>query len=87
MDDTALGADMLDADTSAIAFLYKSLDILIRFSFYIWLGESSEWMSVTELKMERGSNRIGSRGEEGKERLQESCKEEEEEESPLQSDR
>ena len=48
-------------------------------------------MSVTGLKMERGSNRIGSRGEEGKERLQESCEEEEEEEeegeNPLQSDR
>ena len=87
MDDTALGADMLDADTSVIAFLYKNLDILIRSSSYIWLGESREWMSVTGLKMERGSNRIGSRGEEGKERLQESCKEEEEEESPLQSDR
>ena len=86
MDDTALGADMLDADTSAIAFLNKCLDILIRSSLYIWLGESSEWMSVTGLKMERGSNRIGSRGEEGKERLQESS-EEEEEESPLQSDR
>ena len=87
MDDTALGADMLDADTSAIAFLYNSLDNLIRSSFYIWLGESSEWMSVTGLKMERGSNRIGSRREEGKERLQESCEEEEGEESPLQSDR
>ena len=45
-------------------------------------------MSVTGLKMERGSNRIGSRGEEGKERLQESCEEEEGEgESRLQSDR
>ena len=42
---------------------------------------------LSGLKMERGSNRIGSRGEEGKERLQESCEEEEEEESPLQSER
>ena len=39
---------------------------------YIWLGERREWMSVTGAGLvERCSMKMGWRGEEGKERLQE----------------
>ena len=43
---------------------------------YIWLGESREWMSVTgAVEVESCSRKMGWRGEEGKERLQERMEE------------
>ena len=57
---------------------------------YIWFGESREWMSVTLEMVDRGSRKMGWRGEEVKARLQERVEErveEVEEESPLHRER
>ena len=65
-----MGADIFEADASVMAFLHK-IYLFNKVKSYIWLGESREWTSVTWAVVERGSMKMGWRGEEGKERLQE----------------
>ena len=61
---------MFEADASVMAFLHK-IYLSHKVKSYIWLGESREWTRVTWAVVERGSMKMGWRGEEGKERLQE----------------
>ena len=82
-----MGADIFEADASVIAFLNSYfLNFPEMSQGYIWFGESREWMSVTLEMVDRGSRKMGWRGEEVKARLQERV-EEVEEESPLHRER